>query len=574
MSNKVVFILGLIALLALVLSACATPSPEVQVVTKVVEVEKEVTKIVESTPVVEKVVETQVVEVVVTPTPTPKPTGPRHGGTLTIIIPEEVKGLYNQADSGTEGEYPLNQITDGLVNADIDRNIVPGLAESWEISDDGLDYTFHLRQGVKFHDGTDFDAEDVKWTMDQAIIPGSYSANKWEPYIAGTEIIDQYTVKITLKAPWYDFMNLLAFEEDLDILSREAVEKWGDDYGYKAAVGTGPFKFDHWNRGEELVLVRNEDYWGAGEEGLPYLDSIVYRAVVEDSVKLIQLATKNADVIYTVPFNEVSALDTDPNVVVDSTPGGTVHFLAMVTNRPPFDDIRVRQALNYAIDRQAIVDTIFAGQATVANGLFPPMLFVSENDKVFYPYDPDKAKQLLEEAGYTSDNPLKFLLLTSNASLYQDEAVLVQAQLKEIGVEVEVLPLEKAALSTYTQKTAPDSEEKRQAFLYRYGYSGTFINDYTYRTYYSGAALNLSGYNQPGAPVHSEVDELLVESIQLVDKDKILENNHKLNEMIMMDAPWVRIAFQNNVIAYQSHVKGLKNWPLCTMPMVQVWLDQ
>lgn len=574
MSNKVAFILGLIALLALVLSACAAPSPEVQVVTKVVEVEKEVTKIVESTPVVEKVVETQVVEVVVTPTPTPKPTGPRHGGTLTIIIPEEVKGLYNQADSGTEGEYPLNQITDGLVNADIDRNIVPGLAESWEISDDGLDYTFHLRQGVKFHDGTDFDAEDVKWTMDQAIIPGSYSANKWEPYIAGTEIIDQYTVKITLKAPWYDFMNLLAFEEDLDILSREAVEKWGDDYGYKAAVGTGPFKFDHWNRGEELVLVRNEDYWGAGEEGLPYLDTIVYRAVVEDSVKLIQLATKNADVIYTVPFNEVSALDTDPNVVVDSTPGGTVHFLAMVTNRPPFDDIRVRQALNYAIDRQAIVDTIFAGQATVANGLFPPMLFVSENDKVFYPYDPDKAKQLLEEAGYTSDNPLKFLLLTSNASLYQDEAVLVQAQLKEIGVEVEVLPLEKAALSTYTQKTAPDAEEKRQAFLYRYGYSGTFINDYTYRTYYSGAALNLSGYNQPGAPVHSEVDELLVESIQLIDKDKILENNHKLNEMIMMDAPWVRIAFQNNVIAYQSHVKGLKNWPLCTMPMVQVWLDQ
>ncbi len=556
-TRTVFAIAAILVVTALVATACG-PAPTPQVVKETVVVEKEK-------------------EVVVTATPEPeptKPTGPRHGGTLTIIIAEECKGLYNQADTGTEGEYPVNQITDGLVNADIDRNIVPGLAESWEISEDGLVYTFHLRKGVKFHDGTDFDAEDVKWTMDQAIIPDTYSANKWEPYIEGTEIVDQYTVEIRLKAPWYDFMNLLAFEEDLDILSRESVEKWGEDYGYKAAVGTGPFKFDHWNRGEELVLVRNEDYWGAGDEDLPYLDKIVYRAVVEDSVKLIQLATKNADVIYNVPFNEVGALETDPSVVVDSTPGGTVHFMAMVTNRPPFDDIRVRQAMNYAIDRQTIVDTIFAGQATVANGLFPPMLFVSENDKVFYPYDPDKAKELLEEAGYTSDNPFKFLLLTSNASLYQDEAVLVQAQLKEIGVEVEVLPMEKAALSTYTRNQAPDAEEKRQAFLYRYGYPGTFINDYTYRTYYSGAALNMSAYNQPGAPVNSEVDQLLVDSIHLVDKDKILENNRKLNGMIMMDAPWVRIAFQNNIIAYQNYVKGLENWPLCTMPMVQVWLDK
>lgn len=574
MSRRTVFaIAAILVVTALVATACG-PAPTAQVVKETVVVEKEVKVEVTTVVEVEKEVEKEVV-VTATPEPEPaKPVGPQHGGTLTIIIPEESKGLYNQADTGTEGEYPVNQITDGLVNADIDRNIVPGLAESWEISEDGLDYTFHLRKGVKFHDGTDFDAEDVKWTMDQALIPDSYSANKWAPYIEGTEIVDQYTVRIRLKAPWYDFMNLLAFEEDLDILSQEAFEKWGEDYGYKAAVGTGPFKFDHWNRGEELVLVRNEDYWGAGDENLPYLDKIVYRAVVEDSVKLIQLATKQADVIYNVPFNEVSALETDSSVVIDSTPGGTVHFMAMVTNRPPFDDIRVRQAMNYAIDRQAIVDTIFAGQATVANGLFPPMLFVSENDKVFYPYDPDKAKELLEEAGYTPDNPFKFLLLTSNASLYQDEAVLVQAQLKEIGVEVEVLPMEKAALSTYTRSQAPDAEEKRQAFLYRYGYPGTFINDYTYRTYYSEAALNLSAYNQPGGSMHPEVDQLLLESIHLVERDKILENNQKINELLMEDAPWVRIAFQNNVIAYQNYVKGLKNWPLCTMPMVRVWLDE
>lgn len=494
--------------------------------------------------------------------------GPKHGGTLNIIIAEEVKGLYNQADSGTEGEYPLNQITDGLVNADIDRNVVPGLAKSWEISDDGLEYTFELRQGVTFHNGTEFNAEDVKWTMDQAIIPGSYSGSKWAPYIEGTEIIDDYTVKITLKQPWYDFINLLAFEEDLDILSREAVEKWGDDYGYKAAVGTGPFKFDHWNRGEELVLVRNEDYWGAGEEDLPYLDKIVYRAVLEDSVKVIQLTTGNADAIFSVPFTEVDTLRADDAIVVESVPGGTIHYIAMVSDKPPFDDVHVRRALNYAVDKQAIVDSIFAGHATVANGIFPPSLFVSDNDTVYYPYDPERAKELLAEAGYTEDNPLSFLMLTSNASLYQDEAVLIQAQLKEIGVEAEIQPLEKAALSTYLTGSAPDAEEKREAFLYRYGYSGTFINDYTFRSFYSEGSLNLFGYNDP------EVDEQILSTFRLVDRDKLIEGNRKVNELIMENPPWVFIAFQNNVLAQQNYVQGLKNWPLSTMPLVGVWLDK
>ncbi len=512
--------------------------------------------------------------VVASAAPSSQAATPKRGGTLTIIIAEEVKGLDNQLDSGTEGEYPLNQITDGLVNSDMDRNIIPGLAEKWEVSPDGLVYTFYLRKGVKFHDGTDFDAEDVKYTMDRGIKPGSYSASKWAPYIDGTDIVDKYTVKIRLKAPWFDFLNLLAFEEDLDIQSREAVEKWGVDYGFKAAVGTGPFKLDHWTRGQELVLVRNENYWGAGDKRLPYLDKVIYRPVTEDAVKLMQLATKNADVIYNVPFSNVNALKLDKNLVIDSTPGGTTHFIGFVVNKPPFNDLKVRLAMNYAIDRQEIINAIFAGHATVANGLFPPMLFVSQNDKVVYKYDPDKAKALLAEAGYGPNKPLKFLLLTSNAAPYPDEAVLVQAQLKRVGVQVEIQPLEKAALSTYTQNTAPDADQKRQAFLYRYGYPGTFINDYTYRSFYSKAALNLSAYNQPGSNTNMAVDKLMEESIQLADKTKIVENNHKIDDLIMADAPWVRIAFQNNIIAYQNYVKGLKNWPLCTMPMKEVWLDK
>lgn len=567
MRTRLATVLSVVVVMSMLLVSCAAPTvappQEPQVVKE--------TQIVVQTAVVEKIVEQ-----VVTATPPPPPpetTGPKLGGTLNIIIAEEVKGLYNQADTGTEGEYPVNQITDGLVNGDIDRNIVPGLAERWEISPDGMVYTFYLRKGVKFHDGTEFNAQDVKWTMDQGIKPDSYSAAKYSPYIEGTDIIDDFTVKIRLKQPYYDFLSILAFEEDLDILSQEAVEKWGPDYGYKAAIGTGPFKLESWTRGQEMDLVRNDDYWGKSE-GYPYLDKIVYRAVTEDSVKLIQLATKNSDVIFNVPFNNVKALEIDPDIVVDSVPGGTIHYLAMVSDKPPFDDIRVRQAISYGIDREAVVDAIFAGQATVANGIFPPILFVSKNDQVVYPYDPEKAKTLLAEAGYGPDNPLKFLLLTSNASLYQDEAVLVQAQLKEIGVQVEIQALEKAALSTYTSATAPDAQEKRQAFLYRYGYAGSYINDYTYRSFYSKGSLNNFAYNKAGGFQNPAVDSLILETIALTDKDKILENNQKINDGILADAPWAFIAFQNNIIAMQSYVKGLKNWPLPTMPMKQVWLDK
>jgi ABC-type transport system substrate-binding protein len=459
MQTKVLALVGLLVVVSLTIAGCgATPSPEVV----------EVTRIVAGTPVVETVVQEKVVEVQVTPTPESKPTGPRHGGTLTIII----------------------------------------------------------------------------------------------PYIKGTDIIDDYTVKITLKGPWYDFINLLAFEEDLDILSREAVEKWGEDYGYKAAVGTGPFMFDHWTRGEELTLVRNPNWWGAGDEDLPYLDQIVYRAVKEDSVKLIQLSTKNVDLIFNVPFNDVTALQSDPNVVVASTPGGTIHFLAFVSNKAPFDNPKVRQAITQAIDKQAIVDAIFGGHAVVANGIFPPSLFVTKNDVVTYPYDPEQAKALLAEAGYGPNNPLKFL------TLYTDEAVLVQAQLKEIGVEVEILPLEKAALSTYTSGSAPDAEEKRQTFLYRYGYVGTFINDYTFRSFYSSGSLNLFGYNNP------QVDELILKAYQEPDKDKLLTANQAVNDAIVADCPWVFIAFQNNIFAYQNYVQGLSAWPMNTLPMNAVWLDK
>jgi ABC-type transport system substrate-binding protein len=567
--KRLAMLLVVATVLASLVAACG-PTPTPQVIKETVVVEKEVEKKVEVE--VTKVVE---VQVEVTAEPVVEKTGPSHGGTLTMVLREEPLGLDNFADPGTQGQFVIKQMVEGLVNADMDQNIAPRLAESWEMSDDGTVYTFHLRKGVKFHDGTEFDAEDVKWTFDEAIIPDTYMGRKWAPYVESTEIVDKYTVKVNLIAPWFDFMTYIAYEDDLAIRSRDAVEEWGDEYGYKAVVGTGPFKFDHWVRGEELVLIRNDEWWGAGEEGLPYLDKIMYRTIPEEATKMVQLVTGNVDVVSQVPFENAAAYRSDPNLVVESTPAGTQHYLYLSPWFPPFDDIELRQAMNYAIDKQAIVDSVFAGEAAVSNGIFPPTVFVHENDRIIYPYDPEKAKQMLAEAGYDEANPLKFLLLTSSASPYVDEAILVQAQLAEIGVQAEVLPMENVALVTYIMQQAPDWEQKRQALLFRRGLSGLVINDYTYRGFFSTGAANRNGYNQEGGIQNPEVEQLILDTYQLTDKDKLQENCHKLNEMIMMDAPAVFIAYENNIIANQKYVKGFRgNWPLPFMTMEGVWLEK
>jgi peptide/nickel transport system substrate-binding protein len=577
MQYRTVRIIGIalmfIVVISFVLTACSSPTPQAPQIVKETQVVQQ-TVIVAGTP--------QVIEKVVTVTPSPatpvptQSTGPKRGGTMTILVGEEFKGLNNLIDSGTEGEYPEEQFSEALVQATMDRKLVPGLATSWDISPDGLTYTFHLRQGVKYHDGTPFNADSVKWEFDKVIEPGSYSGGKWIPYIAGSKVIDPYTISVTLKQPWYDFLNELAFDEDMNPISPTAYQKWGQDYGFKAAVGTGPYMFDHWTRGTELVLVRNPDYWGKDAQGnqLPYIDKLIYRPALEDSVKMIQLATQNADAIFAVPRTQVKALKTDSGIVVDSVPAGTVDYLAFVTDYGPFKDKKVRQALSYAINRQEIVDTIFGGQAAVANSIFPPILFVSTNDKVVYDYNPDKAKAMLAEAGYGPNNPLKFLMLTSNAQPYNDEAVLVQAQLKKIGVQADVQQLEKAALSTYTSGTAPDAKDKRQSFVYRYGYDGTFINDYTYRSFYSTGSLNNFAYNKVGGAQNPVVDKLMLDALLLMDKDQIKTTNQKINDLLLDDAPWVWIAFENNIDAWRSYVKGLHAWTLNLMPMKEVWLDK
>ncbi len=566
---KALLVMGVVMVLVGACGPAATPEPVVVEKTVVVEKEVEVTKVVE----VEKEV-----EVVVTATPEPAPTkveGPKRGGTLHVSFAEWPKNLHNQIDSGTEGVYVQVNIYDSLLNIDANGNIIPGLATELPEMPDDVTYIFQLREGVKFHNGTDFDCDDVAWTYDRLLgkIEGQKStqAPRYGGHIESVECLDKYTVKITLKAPWEDFINLMAYDKYQDVLSREAVEELGDDYGLTGAVGTGPFKFKEWVKGDHITLVRNEDYWGEPS----YLDEIVYKAIPEESTRILSFLTGETDLMLDPPLKDVAALDEDPKVRVESCDSGDKKWFFVNTTKPPFDDKKVRQAVFYAIDRQAVMDAVYYGWAPKGQGIFPPGHYGWDPQDDWYPYDPDKAKEMLAEAGYTEANPFEFEISTTSATEYVDIATVIQAQLAEIGVNVTVDSMDKPA---WTAKTWPKGDPRTanpgfEAAVYRLKYVNATTN-MSWRTHHSKGALNSFGYNQPGGYQHPEVDELLDEARHTPGQEERTKLNMEISDLIMDDAVSMTIGWLRNVNAMHDYVKGTGCWTRDDWPLKDVWLDK
>ena len=573
-------VLLLVTLVGMLAAACAAPTPVVVekekvvekpvVQTVVVEKEKVVEKPVAQTVVVEK---EKVVEKVVTATPVPKPTGPRKGGTLNVTFAEWPKNLHAQIDSGTEGLYVQVHITEGLVNIDGNGNIIPGLATEWTMSPDGLTYTFKLRQGVKFHNGTDFDADDVLWTFDRLMgkIEGQQStqAARFQGAIESVEALDKYTVKIVLKKPWIDFLIMMASDKYMDILSKEAFDELGKDYGLKGAVGTGPFKFKEWVPGDHITIVRNENYWGEP----PYLDAIVYRAIPEESTKLISLLTGETDVLLDPPWKDLKDLAKDPNIRIQEIDSGTLVYIGFNTSKPPFDDLRVRQAMAYAIDRQAVMDTVYYGWASKGQGIFPPWHWAWDPNEDFFPYDPEKAKALLAEAGYTEANPLTFEIVTTNETDYVEVATVIQAQLAKIGVNATVNSMDKAAWTAKTWNQNLRANPNFESAVYRLKF-GVMTTDFSWRVFHSKTALNQPGYNQPGGYQHPEVDKMLDDAWGIVDQEEATKVYREISRLITLDVPRITLGWPKNINVSHTYVQNLGIFPRDDFPMTYVWLDK
>jgi peptide/nickel transport system substrate-binding protein len=494
------------------------------------------------------------------------------GGTLRVVYAEEPKNLHPQIDSGTEGVYVQMQVYDSLLNLGPNGEFVPGLATDMPEQPDDTTYVFTLREGVTFHNGAPFTADDVVWTFDRLLgkFPEltSTQAARFGGQIESVEKVDDLTVQFNLKQPWADFIPLMAGDKYMRIQQKDAELADPAAYGQSVVVGTGPFKLKEWIVGDRLTLERNDAYWGEPA----YVDEIVYRAIPEESTRMNSLQAGEIDILLAPALKDLPDLSEDSRFNVLAADGGNMKRLVLNMTLEPFTNKSVRQAVAYAIDRQEIVDGIYYGYASVGQGILPPWNPANNPEQTFYPYDPDRARTLLAEAGFGDDNPLEFEIVTSDATEYVDLSTLISAQLERVGIRTSIMPLDKSAFTERTFSQNGTANPNFQSYAYRliFGFPTT---DYGWRTYHPDSALNASGYNQEGGPQNEEVRELLDQSTQTTDVDQQREIYSRLSELIMEDMPAVLIAWQQNLLVARAEVKDLGITVIHNQPFRQVWLE-
>ncbi|MEI5679283.1 MULTISPECIES: ABC transporter substrate-binding protein [unclassified Mesorhizobium] len=329
-------------------------------------------------------------------------------------------------------EVVYANVFEGLTRIGSKGEVLPDLAESWTVSDDGKVYTFKLHTGVKFHDGTDFNADDVKFSLDRARAENSTNAQKTLfAAIDTVEVVDPATVKVTLKQPQGSFLYNLGWG-DAVIVAPESAET-----NKEKPIGTGPFKFESWAKGSSIKLVKADGYWGDPV----FLDKAEFRIIPDAAAAIPALLSGDVQAFPNMPLGDgLPQIQSDPRfkVVIGSTEGETI--LSMNNKKPPFDNLKVRQAISYALDRKAIIDGASNGFGTPIGSHFAPHNPAYVDLTGTYPHDVAKAKELLKEAGL--ENGFKTTLKLPPPPYARDGGQIIASELREIGIDAEIIPLE------------------------------------------------------------------------------------------------------------------------------------
>jgi peptide/nickel transport system substrate-binding protein len=364
---------------------------------------------------------------------------PKSGGTLQVAWEDDITGIDPHISPGLQAYRVVGNLFNSLLTTDAALNFVPELAEAWEILENSKVYVFHLRKGVKFHDGTDFDAEAVRWNYRRIVDPEEKALDApFYSMVESVEALDAHTVKFTLKHPSRTLLPVMAaYRVGFAQMSPAAYKRWGKEEARLHPVGTGPFKLAKWEQNRIIVLDKNPDYF---KPGLPYLDRIKLRIMKDGVTRVTALRTGEVDFATYIPTEHIERLARDPQIQVIR--GRDAQRIQCFFNlrKPVFQDVRVRQALlGYGIDRQAIAKSALMGLAQ------PLWSFVAPGSKGHidfgdrFPYQPEKAKALLTEAGYDEKNPLRYTLMTHGAeAALPIAATVMKTQYAKLGVEVTV----------------------------------------------------------------------------------------------------------------------------------------
>ncbi|WP_051962932.1 glutathione ABC transporter substrate-binding protein [Mesoaciditoga lauensis] len=491
-----------------------------------------------------------------------------YGGVFNYLTGADAKTLF-PANATDNPSYTVSRhIFDGLVEFTTDMKIVPALAKSWDISKDGTVYTFHLRKGIKFQDGTPFNAQAVKTFFDYVLTHKLRRTSLYKPYIKSVDVVDEYTVAFHLNFPFGGFLHTLAHGAGL-IVDPAMIKKYGDNPGElgRHPVGTGPFELVEWKEGEIIKLKANPNYW----KGRPYLDGINFKVIPNDMTRLIQVETGGADLTVRVPPIMVKKLKNDKRVNIMVKPSLRVIYLGFNLKKKPFDDVRVRQALNYAINKKELCSVIMQGLATPSDSPLSPLTW-GYSSTGGYPYNPEKAKELLKEAGYDANHPLKFELVTPRGRYLNDyeTSVAIQAMLKKVNVDVSVRAMEWGSYISYLFSNPKPSDAKYQVFLLGWAPS-TGDADWVLRPLFSSTEWppygdNNTYYSNP------EVDKLIVAGMKESNPEKRKEDYAKAQKLIVQDAPWVFLYNLQQAVATRKDVHGVEILPVEIVLAKNAWI--
>lgn len=481
---------------------------------------------------------------------------------LVIAIAADPTGLDPMAVANVTSNYIAATMFDSLLSFKPGTvEIGPGIAESWEISPDGKTYRFKIRKGVTYHDGTALDANSVYWAFDRLLNKSNSqyifdmgrverNVKRYEDAIKSYRVVDDHMLEVVLNAPRGDFLASLT-EVGFGLISPTAAAKFGKDIR-NHPTGTGPFKFKEFRSNDQVFLEANRNYW----RGAPKVDNLIFK--IYPSQQSAILALKNGDVHILADFSvqALNAVKGDANVNVLNVPGLVVQGVSLPVKKPPFDDKRVRQALNYAIDVDAINKGLFQGHAETMFAPLPRAQWGSNTAMKPFPYDPEKAKKLLQEAGVKPGEKIE--LLTFNAPRPYNPAgpstaVAVQSYLKRVGIEVDIRQMETGALLAAVRTGKYDG-------LVLAGWQGTngdpqdFIGNLWSIAGYP--MFNFTGYTNP------EVEKIITEALSLTDPPARAKLYAKGQEMIWEDAPWIFLNSASQLVPVRAEVQGYVPSPL------------
>jgi len=480
--------------------------------------------------------------------------------TVTVAISSDA-GI-DRLDAGAyDGSMNVHaMIYEGLVEYGEKGEILPSLAESWDISEDGKVYTFHLRHDVKFSDGTEFNADAVKFSFERWIKDPANSLNV-ATAMQSLVVVDEHTITMTFNKAYYPFLTELSFARPVRIISPSAVEPAGDITGkFIKAIGTGAWMAESYKTDQEAILVRNPNYWGE----MPKLSKIILKVIPDPQSRVLALQAGDIDIaggqMGKIPVESVPVIEADSSLTLQKAQGTNSHFMIFNYKTPALQDLNVRKAINLAINKKSIVEDLMDGIGSEAQGLFPLTVpYVTESNNTWYGFNPLEAKQLLAAAGYTDSDgdgivqkdgaqlELNFVLQQAEYPEWKSISELVQSELKEIGIGVNLQVLEPNAYydALWTSKAY-------DLIMYR-----------TYDDAYNPHAFLLSLFHKTAdasAVVWSDpgLESLIDTAVGTTDIQERQTAYDSIFSKLYQEAMFAAIYFPDDILAVNNRVTGFK----------------